>query len=71
MFPNLEAEMARKNLVQADFAKALKLNLSTMNSKLNVTGRLKFTEAAAIRDNFFPDLSLDYLFQTRSLTNAH
>lgn len=66
MFPNLEAEMARKGLVQSDLAKALHINISTINAKLKVSGRLKFTEARCIRDRFFPDLSLDYLFQLRS-----
>jgi hypothetical protein len=64
MFSNLKAEMARKNVTLDQIADALNLNISTVSAKLNNYRRLKYCECIAIRDSFFPGLTIDYLFAT-------
>ena len=62
IFPNLRAEMARKNVTNSALAKTICCDSSTMSGKLNKIGRLKFAEAKKIRDVWFSDLDMDYLF---------
>ncbi len=64
MFRNLEAELARKGITRAELAKVLGINIATMSEKLNYNGRLKLSEAQMIRDELFPDHTVDYLFAT-------
>lgn len=66
MFPNLRAEMARKNITNEMLAKYLGINPATMSKKLNNIDLLKFNEAIKIRDKFFPGLATDVLFATDS-----
>lgn len=63
MYQNLRAEMARKNLSKRDIAHRLNKKERVIRNRFS--GRTPFTlpEAAAIRDQFFPGVSLDYLFQ--------
>lgn len=62
MFPNLRAEMARKNIKPANISAALNITYDSAINKLN--GKTDFTRAEIfkIRDAFFPNLTLDYLF---------
>ena len=66
MFPNLRAEMAREKITNERMAKTIGLNPATLSVKLNTPDRLKLSETKAIRANFFPKLSTDYLFETIS-----
>lgn len=68
MYRNLEAELARKGIKRADIAKALGVTIGTVSEKLNSATKLKVIEATIIRDTFFPDLELDYLFATADKT---
>lgn len=63
MFPNIRAEMARQGLTTAAMAEKLKLNERTLGNKLS--GKTEFTwgEVNRIRSIFFPNCSLEYLFQ--------
>ena len=62
MFKNLEAEMTRQNISRADLSRSLGLQYSTIVRKL--LGRTSFTlnEVEHIRDKFFPELTVGYLF---------
>lgn len=62
MYPNLEAEFKRQNIKREDIATLLGINLSTVPDKLNSENRLKLCEAIKIKNAWFPNLSLDYLF---------
>lgn len=64
MFPNLEAELARTKTTRAELAKMLGITPTTLSLKLNGKGTLSLRECVEIKNNFFPDKSLDYLFQT-------
>lgn len=62
MYKNLEAELKRKSLTRANVAETLGINISTLSDKLTKPGRLKLEEALKIKRSFFPELSIDYLF---------
>lgn len=61
-YPNLEAELARKNIKRKELAELLKVRPATIYDKLN--GKYPFTvnEAMTIKNHFFPNLTVDYLF---------
>lgn len=65
MFPNLRAEMARENIKPANISSTLDITYDSVINKLN--GKTDFTRAEIfkIRDVFFPDLTLDYLFKNK------
>mgnify|MGYP001499107902 CR=1 FL=1 len=67
-YPNLEAEMARQGLRRKDLAEVLDVRTATIYDKLN--GKFPFTlnEAMRIRDSLFPNLTIDYLFSSETLT---
>lgn len=62
MFRNLEAELARKGFIKGDLAKLLGVRYATVIDKTKGRSQFSIDEAFRIRDNFFPDLTLDYLF---------
>lgn len=62
MFPNLKAEMARRNIKVKDLASSIGVAPKTVYNRLS--GRTEFTlsEMLTIKRHYFPDLTLDYLF---------
>ena len=62
MYKNLEAEFRRSNITRADVAEAMSINIATVSEKLTKPNRLKLSEAFKIKQHFFPELSLEYLF---------
>jgi hypothetical protein len=62
MYPNLDAEMARKGLKRKDLAWMFKNRIATVSDKLNGKSPFLIDEAVKIKITYFPDLSLDYLF---------
>lgn len=68
VYQNLKAEMARQNLTKRDLARGL--NTAERNIRNRFNGKTPFSipEAFAIRDKFFPGISLDYLFQRDAAT---
>lgn len=64
MFPNLEAEMARLKITQAKMAEVLGIRPTTLSFKLNGKSPLSLKECVKIKNEIFPDKSLDYLFAT-------
>lgn len=64
MYPNLNAEMARKKILQKNVASFLEMNESTLSLKM--LGKVDFFlgECRAIQEHFFPKLTIDYLFET-------
>lgn len=64
MFPNLRAEMARKNINGKHLASVLNISHDSVGNKMN--GRTEFTrlEMFRIKQELFPNLSIDYLFAT-------
>ena len=64
MFPNLEAEMARKKITQYKLAEILGVTPTTLSFKLNGKSTLSLKECVEIKKQAFPDKTLDYLFGT-------
>lgn len=62
-FANLRAEMARNRLKIEDFAEVLGLNRVTVSHKLSGKNSLLLHEAFIIKNTFFPDKDVIYLFQ--------
>lgn len=62
MLRNLLAEMARKDIKQIDMATALGVNEKTLRNKLNEVTAFTFPETQLIRNTYFPELKLEYLF---------
>lgn len=64
MYFNLEGELRKKKITRQKMANDLKLNVSTISRKLTEPGRLKLIEAYQIRDLYFPNMKIEYLFAT-------
>lgn len=59
---NLKAEMLRHQISQKDIQEFLGCSESTLRKKLNGYSQFTMREAVAIRNKFFPDMTIDYLF---------
>lgn len=66
MLKNLRAELARIDKDMTDIAQLLNVRYATVNDKVNGKFRFYYDEALKIKKTFFPDLSLEYLFDTES-----
>ena len=62
MFPNLKAEMARKNIDGITISAVIGCTQKTFSNKLN--GKTEFTrsEIFTIQKDCFPNLTVEYLF---------
>lgn len=61
---NLEAEMKRYGVSRSDIADLLGLSYRTIHSRFNGESEWGYAECVKIRDMYFSDKSLDYLFET-------
>ena len=61
-YPNLRAEMSRIGIKQADIAELLGIREVTVSKKMNGKSTFDIDEAFLIKETFFSNLSLDYLF---------
>lgn len=71
MLQNLRAEMLRYGITAADLSRVAKRTERSI--RLKVAGKTAFTlpEGIAIRDAFFPGMSLEYLFaRTESVQDS-
>mgnify|MGYP001579135663 CR=1 FL=1 len=62
MFANLNAEMARHDVLHKDVMELLKGSRKTAWNKMNGRSGLTWNEMKAIRDKYFPKMTIDYLF---------
>lgn len=63
MFPNLEAEMARRGLTADDISRAIKITPRSVRNKLSGSACWKYKEAVRIKDLFFAGMDLEFLFR--------
>lgn len=61
-YPNLRAEMGRKNLGIGDMAKVTGINRDTLSRKLSKKSPIYLDEAFLIQRTVFPTLDVKYLF---------
>ena len=66
MYPNLNAEMARKNVTQIDISEKSNISYSTVSDKINGKKDFKLKECKDIISKLLPGNTIDYLFQTKS-----
>ena len=62
MFHNLEAEMARSRVTVKDIAKCINKTEKSVRNKLQGIRPFTWPEIVMIRDSYFPDMDLQYLF---------
>lgn len=61
-FTTLRAEMARRGIKGTDIAKALKISPKSAYNKINGITEFTLKETMTIRDEFFPGMTIDFLF---------
>ncbi|WP_090775381.1 DNA-binding protein [Shouchella lonarensis] len=65
MLRNLRAEMARIDVKTADIAELLSVRYGTVNDKLNGKTDFSVSHAAKIKNEFFPEQDIEYLFESK------
>ena len=63
MLSNLVEARKNKKIAIADMADLLKVRSATITDKIQGKYEFKFSEAVAIREAFFPEYDLAYLFE--------
>lgn len=61
--PNLRAELARRGIKRKAIAETLGIKQSLVTDRLNKPDGFKFSECVKIKNKFFPDMTLEYLFK--------
>lgn len=64
MFPNLDAEMARRKITRNMLAEKVNKTPTTLSLKLNGKAPLTLSECIEIRDVVDKKCTIDYLFAT-------
>ena len=67
---NLEAEMKRKKVSRLEIATYLGVSYRTIHSRFNGEVPWEYAECVRIRDHFFPEHTLEYLFATENEKGA-
>lgn len=62
MLSNLKAEMARASVTVPAIAGLVKKNDRTIRERIKGNGYFSMPDAMAVRDAFFPGMTLEYLF---------
>ncbi len=62
MYFNLSTELRREGLTQQDVADLVRKTSATVNSWINGRSPLPLDAAFAIRDTYFPGMTMEYLF---------
>lgn len=63
MFPNLEAEMAKRNITRKKLSEILSVTQTTLGLKLNGKAKLTLPECLEIKNAVAPDKSIEFLFE--------
>ena len=63
-YGNLKAEMGRKDIPIEEVSKLLGIHRNSVANKVNGRSRFTVDEAKVVKEAFFPNLSIDYLFDT-------
>lgn len=66
MFPNLDAEMARKKMTRRCLAQRMHKSPTTLSLKLNGKAPITLAECVEIKEVLETELSIDYLFSTET-----
>lgn len=66
----LKEKMASRNVTIENIASLLGIHRNSVSNKINGPSSFSIDESIKVRDAFFPDLELDYLFSTEEHTAA-
>lgn len=69
-YPNLVAEMTRRNLSAKDIAGAIGRSPDTVNNWLKGKGDFPIGKAFIIQAEYFPTCTIAYLFSSQPITPA-
>lgn len=64
-YSNLKAEMARVEIKQRHIADVLGISVKSVSDRLRGKQKFKVHEAIKIRDSYFTDKTIDYLFSDK------
>lgn len=70
MFPNLRAEMVRCGITATDLSRVTHKTDRSIRDKIGGRGDFTLTEIYAIRDAFFPEMELEYLFKRDTIKSS-
>ena len=62
MLRNLKAEMVRNRITHKQLASFLGISTKTVSNKIAGSYDWKYRETVKVRNEFFPDLEIEYLF---------
>lgn len=62
MYANLRRDLFNSGITQAQIAKLLGIGTNTVSKKMHGKTEFKSSEMIAIKREFFPDKTLEYLF---------
>ena len=66
-YKNLIGEMAKKNIKNSEMADKLNIHPNTLANKINGNTPFMIDEAFNIKEYYFPELDLTYLFQSENI----
>ena len=69
-YPNLTAEMTRRNIKEKDLAAVVGRTTDTVKNWLNGKGDFPVGMALKVQEKFFPTYSIAYLFNKEPITLA-
>ena len=67
MFPNLKAEMARKNITVKEIAEFLEKNDSWLDNRISGKASLPLIDGVRIKNKFFPEIDIEVLFSDSAI----
>lgn len=65
MYPNLNAEMSRLGIEQKDIANCICKGQDAVSLKINGKRSWTLEEAKKIKEKFFPNMTIEYLFEIK------
>lgn len=64
IYPTLSGEISKRGIKKRAIANAIGVSDRTLNNKMRGITEFTWPEVSKIRNTFFPDLSVDELFDT-------
>lgn len=64
---NLKGEMAKRSIKVEDIANVLQIHRNSASNKINGDTSFSIDEAVKVKEAFFPELSLKFLFEKQEV----
>lgn len=64
---NLKGEMAKRSIKVEDIANVLQIHRNSASNKINGDTAFSIDEAVKVKEAFFPELSLKFLFEKQEV----